>query len=155
MKYLYAMVAFLTIFISCKTPEPPAPPAPPEPLVIFQDPLVLQEVEPLPRVAIAAATIVKEEFEPIYAVFRILEVSEVNGVQLFFLVRIGNDRTGIEVGVSDSIAEDAEFEKIIGKYKIIEVMGDFFRCEIEELDYKLSGNNYIRLKIGEQLKVPS
>lgn len=148
MKYIYVMVAFLTIFISCKTPEPP-----PEPVVIVQDFLVLQEVLPLPRALVVAAAVVEEVFEPIYTVFRILEVSEVNGIQRYFLVKIGSDRTGINVGVSESIAEDAEFEKIIGKYKIIEVFGDFFRCEIEELDYKISGTAYIRVKIGEQLKV--
>lgn len=142
MKYIYTLLACVTIFVSCQTLAP---------LVIVQDPLALQEIAPLPRALVRAEK--EEEFEPIYAVFRIVEVSEVNGVQRYFLARIGNNRTGIRVGVSDSIAEDPEFKKIIGKYKIIEIFGDFFRCEIEELDYKIGDTAYLRVKTGQQVKV--
>ncbi|QQO09003.1 hypothetical protein [Breznakiella homolactica] len=123
---------------------------PPEAEIIIQDPLVLLEIAPLPRAVVVAKQV--QEYEPVYTVYRIIEVSEVNGVQRFFLVRTGADKTGIEVGVTESIAEDAEFQKIIGKFKIIEMFGDFFRCQIEELDYKIGSTAYIRIKTGERLK---
>jgi hypothetical protein len=132
----------MQLFVSCKS-EPPSP------IVIKEDPLVIQELSPLPRAIVSARA---EEYESVYSIFRIIEVSEVNGVQQFFLARLGSDRTGIDVGVSESIAEDEKFEKIIGKFTIIEIFGDFFRCEIEELDYKIGAAAYIRIKTGEKLK---
>ena len=122
-----ALFAFL--FFACESLPP---------LVIIQDPLVIEEIAPLPR-----AVIVKPptEYEPVYTVLRIVEVSEVNGIQKFFLVRMGTD-----------IGDDAEFKKIIGTYKIIEVYGDFFRCEVDRLDYKIGSSAHIRIKIGEKIK---
>ena len=122
----------------------------PEPIIIVQDPLSIQEIAPLPKEVVAAKKV--EVFEPVYSVYRIVEVSEVNGVQKFFLVRMGANKTGVAIGVTESIASDAEFQKIIGKFKIIEISGDFFRCQIEELDYKIGANGYIRIKTGEKLK---
>ncbi|MDR2900896.1 MAG: hypothetical protein LBV20_05210 [Treponema sp.] len=141
-----ALIASVLLFVgvvSCKS-EPL-----PEPIIILEDPLVLHEVNPLPR---SVVPVYVAEYEPIYTTFRIIEVSEVNGVQQYFLARIGADRSGIEIGVSENIAEDETFEKIIGKYKIIEIFGDFFRCQIEELDYKIGETAYIRVKTGEKLK---
>ena len=83
---------------------------------------------------------------------KIIEVSEVNGVQKFFLVKIGSDRTGIAVGTTGEIAEDQEFSKVIGIFKIIEVYGDFFKCRVEELTYKIGLNAFVRYKIGEKVK---
>lgn len=143
MKYAVLLVLILGCFVSCKS-EPP-----PEPIVIVNDPLVLQELTALPR---SMTPIPVQEYEPVYATYRIIEVSEVNGVQRYFLVRMGQDKTGIAVGVTESIAEDQAFQKIIGKYKIIEIFGDFFRCQIEELDYKIGNTAFIRIKTGEKLK---
>jgi hypothetical protein len=139
---LMMLCAFCTL-ISCKSE------APPEPIIIIEDPLVLQELAPLPRSVVPVHV---AEYEAVYTAFRIIEVSEVNGVQQYFLVRMGADRTGIEIGVSENIAEDEAFEKIIGKYTIIEIFGDFFRCEINELDYKIGNTAFIRVKTGEKLK---
>jgi hypothetical protein len=50
------------------------------------------------------------------------------------------------------IADDEEFKKVIGNFKIVEVYGDFFRCEAQRLDYKISENAYIRIKTGERVK---
>lgn len=111
--------------------------------------LVIQEVEPLPRSVVVKQ---KVEFEPVYSVLRIIEVSEVNGVQKFFLVKIGSDRTGIAVGTTGEIAEDQEFSKIIGSFKISEVYGDFFKCRVEELTYKIGLNAFVRFQIGEKVK---
>jgi hypothetical protein len=126
-----------------------SPPPPPEPVIVLQDPLVLQEIAPLPRTIVIKPVI---EYEPVYTVLRIVEVSEVNGVQKFFLVRTGADKTNIEAGAAGDIAEDAEFKKIIGAYTIIEVYGDFFRCEVRHLDYKIGNAAYIRIKTGERIK---
>lgn len=111
--------------------------------------LVLLELEPLPRTVVVKQRV---EFEPIYSVLKIIEVSEVNGVQKFFLVKIGSDRTGIAVGTTGEIAEDQEFSKVIGIFKITEVYGDFFKCRVEELTYKIGLNAFVRYKIGEKVK---
>lgn len=138
-KLCISLTSFWVILVfSCSSP-PPA----------IIDNLVLQEVEPLPRNVVVKQ---KVEFEPVYSVFRIIEVSEVNGVQKFFLVKIGADRTGITVGTTGEIAEDQEFSKIIGSCKIIEVYGDFFKCRIEELTYKIGLNAFVRFKTGEKAK---
>ena len=140
----------LAALSACKSPPPP-PPA--EPVIVVQDPLALQEIAPLPRAAAAAkqqqAVL---EFEPVYASFRIIEVSEINGVQKYFLVKAGADKTGISVGASGEVAEDAGFQKIIGNYKIVEVDGDFFRGEIVELTHRIGPGAYARVKTGEQVK---
>jgi len=137
-KIIYWIIIPLFYVFGCKAPPPAI------------DPLVLQEISPIPR-SVKTNQVVTE-YEPVYSILRIVEVSEVNGVQKFFLVRIGTNRTGIEVGVTGDIGEDASFQKIIGNYKIIELQGDFFRCEIVELAYRIGRNAYIRVKIGEQVK---
>ncbi len=149
-KYRLWMLAVVLFFFSCKSEPPPLPlPPPPEPIIIIENPLVLQELNPLPR---SIVPVYVEEYEPVYTAFRVVEVSEVNGVQQYFLARIGTDRRGIEIGVTESIAEDEAFDRIIGKFRIIEIFGDFFRCEIEELDYKIGGTAFIRVKTGERIK---
>jgi hypothetical protein len=147
MKYIIALSLSIFLFaMGCKSEPPP----PVEPIIIVQDPLVLQEITPLPRSVVIAAK--AAEFEPIYTALRIIEVSEVNGVQKYFLVRLGSDRTGISVGVTGDIAEDAAFQKIIGNYKILEVYADFFRCEIVELAYRIGTAAYMRVQTGEKLR---
>jgi hypothetical protein len=89
------------------------------------------------------------EFEPIYNVLRIVEVSEVNGVQRFFMVRIGTDRTGIEVNTVGEISEDANFQRVIGTFRILEIQGNFFRCEITELTHRIGSNAHVRIQVGE------
>jgi hypothetical protein len=124
----------------------------PEPIIVIQDPLVLQEITPLPRSVVITRAV---EYEPVYATYRIIEVSEVNGVQKYFLVRMGADKTGVSIGVTGDIAEDTAFQKIIGNYKIIEVYSDFFRCEIVELAYRIGANAYMRVQTGEKVKEDS
>jgi len=134
-KNVVTISALLILICSCKT----------------KDTLVLQEIAPLPKAVVAANQTVKE-FEPVYAVFRIVEVTEVNGVQKFFLVRFPTDRTGIEKGVTGEIGEDASFQRIIGDFKIVELLGNFFRCEITELAYRIGTNAQARVVIGEKVK---
>lgn len=135
------LVVFACLLYGCSSLPPPPP--------IIQDPLVLQEIAPLPRTIVVKPVVV---YEPVYTVLKIIEVSEINGVQKFFLVRIGADKTNIVVNTAGDIAEDAEFKKIIGTYKITEVYGDFFHCEVQQLDYRIGTTAYIRIKIGERVK---
>jgi len=115
------------------------------------DTLVLQEIAPIPQSVIVVRQPVTE-YEPVYSNFRIIEVSEVNGVQRFFMVRMGAERTGIQVGVTGEIGEDAAFQRVIGSFKIIELLGDFFRCEITELTHRIGTNTYARVQIGERVR---
>jgi hypothetical protein len=138
-KKIIIMVYLLFLLFSCKSP--PA----------VYNPLVLQEITPIPRAIIAARQAVVE-YEPIYTTLRIIEVSEVNGVQRHFLVRTGADKTGISVGVKGDIGEDAAFQRIIGNYEILELQGDFFRCEVKELAYRIGANAHVRVQIGEKIK---
>ncbi|MDR0320582.1 MAG: hypothetical protein LBI28_03695 [Treponema sp.] len=126
--------AFLLMIFSCKTSN---------------DQLVLQEITPIPR---SVARQVVTEYEPVYSTLRIIEVSEVNGVQKYFLVRLGTDRTGISVGVTGEIGEDATFQRVIGSFKIIELHSGFFRCEVTELAYRIGANAHARVQIGEKVK---
>jgi len=114
-----------------------------------KDMLTLQEVAPLPR---EVAVVKVWEYEPVYNVLKIVEVTERNGVQSQFMVRYGADRTGIAVGTKGDIGADPTFEKIIGTYRITNIYRDFFQAEIETLDYKIGANGYIRIKIGEKVK---
>ena len=117
--------------------------------VIVLDPLVLEEISPLPRAVLIKPVL---EYEPVYSVMRIIEVSEVNGVQKFFLVRSGAEKTQVRLGQEADIGDDGEFRKMIGSCKIVEAYGDFFRCEVRQLDYKIGPEAHIRVQIGERLK---
>jgi len=138
-----AIGALVLFLFSCQTP-------PVEPVIIIHDPLVLQEITPLPRAVVARQAV--SEFEPVYSTFRIAEVSEVNGVQRFFLVRMGADRTGIQIGTAGEIAEDEAFQRIIGNYRIIELYADFFRSEIIDLTHRIGVTAFARVQIGEKVK---
>jgi len=117
--------------------------------VIIVDPLVIEEIAPLPRAVVIKPVL---EYEPVYAVMRIIEVSEVNGVQKFFLARAGAEKALIREGEEADIGDDADFHKIIGNCAVVEVYGDFFRCEVRQLDYKIGPAAHIRIKTGERLK---
>ena len=120
-----------------------------EPLIVIVDPLVLEEISPFPRAIVVRPVV---EYEPVYSLMRIVEVSEVGGVQKFFLARAGADRTNIIEGKGGEIADEEDFKKIIGTYTIVEVYGDIFRCEVLRLDYRIGRNAHIRMKTGERLK---
>lgn len=134
------LVAAIAALVACKSPPPP-------PIIV--DPLVLDEISPKPREVVVQKVL---EYEPIYAVLKIVEVAEENGVQKSFLVKLGADRTALAVGVKGEIAEDEAFAKVIGAYKVKEIYGDFMKAEIETLNYKIGANAWIRYKIGEKLR---
>jgi len=137
-RQLFIALPCFFILISCKSQ--------------VYDPLVLQEIAPLPKSIVRQTA---TEYEPVYSTLRIIEVSEVNGVQKFFLVRFGTDKTGVSVGVTGDIGEDATFQRIIGTYVIVELQGNFFRCEITELAYRIGNNAHVRIKVGEKVKEAS
>ena len=122
---------------------------PEAPLVIVQDPLVLEETAPIPRAVVVKPVL---EYEPVYSLMRIVEVSELDGVQKFFLARAGVDKTNIAPGKGGDIADSDDFKKIIGSYTIVEVYGDIFRCEVQRLDYRIGPGAHIRMQTGEKLK---
>lgn len=142
---LFAVMIF-PLMSSCRTVEQPVP------VVVVHDPLVIQEVTPIPRAVIIARQQVPE-FEPVFATLRILEVAEINGVQRYFLVRVGADRTGIAVGVTGDIIENSVSQRVIGSYRIVELLGDFFRSEITDLAYRIGPNAHMRIQVGEVLRV--
>jgi hypothetical protein len=135
------MFALFFLLLSCRTP----------PIIVVQDLLTLQEIAPLPRVVAAAlaAPAIIIEVEPVYTSFRIVEVSEVNGIQRYFMVRMGAERTGIRVGGSGEIAEDEGFQRVIGNYRIAAMYGDFFRGEITSLTHRIGVNAFARIQTGE------
>jgi hypothetical protein len=136
-------LVFFFILLSCR--------GAPEPVVVLHDPLTLQEIAPLPRAVLAtlAAPQVIIEVEPVYTNFRIVEVSEVNGVQRYFIVRVGANRAGISVGGNGEIAEDEAFQRVIGNYRIAAMYGDFFRAEITSLTHRIGVNAFARIQTGE------
>jgi hypothetical protein len=136
----FAVAVFVLCFSGCALFFPEA---------LALDPLVLEEITPLPRSVVVNHA---PEYEPVYSVMRIVEVSEVNGVQKFFLVRAVSPGPHIREGVKGEIAGDEEFKKVIGSFTIVEVYGDFFRCEARQLDYKIGVNAYIRIQTGEKTK---
>ncbi len=146
---LLLLILCISGLFSCSTP-PPEPEQPP-PIVILEEPLVLAEIKPLPR-EVVVQTVAAVIYEPIYNIFRIIETTEENGVQKYFLVRMGADKTNITVGAAGDISASEAFTEIIGTYKIIEIYGDFFRCQITNLTHRIGTTAFIRLQVGEQVK---
>ena len=140
--FIKIMRLVLAAFLCVCCAEPPAP------VVVF-DPLVLEEIAPLPRAVIIKPVL---EYEPVYSVMRIIEVSEVNGVQKFFLVRAGADKAQMREGLQADIGDDGEFRRIIGSCAIVESYVDFFRCEVRQLDYRIGPGAHIRVQTGERLR---
>lgn len=137
MKKVISLLIFLLFLFSCKSP----------PIII--DLLVLDDIMPLPRAAVIRKV---EIFEPIYSVHKISEVTEENGVQKYFLARIGDERVNVKFGMTNDISDTVTFEQIVGTYTIIDVYQDFFRAKIDTLTYKLGADAHVRIKIGERLK---
>jgi hypothetical protein len=149
---LFALSALAWVVNACASPpvELFVPPPPPEPIVLVREPLVLVEIKPRPREVIVAPQ--ASALEPVYNIFKIVETTEVNGVQKYVLVRPGNDKTNIAVGTTGDISSAEAFTELIGTYKIIEVFANFFRCEIVSLNRRIGSTAFIRVRIGEKQK---
>jgi hypothetical protein len=76
----------------------------------------------------------------------------VNGVQRYVLARIGTDKTNIKIDTTGDIALNESFAEVIGNYRIVEIYGTFFRCEIVSLNRRIGASAFIRIQIGEQPK---
>ena len=128
----------LFVFSGCKTTQ-----------VAADDPLALLELEPLPR----NLELKKQaQYEPVYGVMRILEISTENGVQTEIMAKRGDIKEGLEKGKTGEIAEDAGFGSIIGTFKIITLQSGFVMCRVTNLTKKIPNNAYIRVQIGQKHK---
>lgn len=115
----------------------------------IEDPLVLLELEPLPRHVEVKKQIV---YEPVYGVMRALEISTQNGVQTEIMAKRGDVQEGLEKGKTGEIAENSSFGEIIGTFKITSVQNGFVTCKIENVTKKIPNNAYIRVQIGQKIK---
>lgn len=127
------LAALPLIFCSCKTILPAS----------------LAEIKPLPREVVVEK---KTEYEPVYAVMKVLEVSEENGVQKYLLAKMDGDVKEITVGVYGEIAADTSFEPVLGTFKVLGIQGGFIRCSIETLTHKIPSNSFVRIQIGQKAK---
>ena len=116
---------------------------------VIEDPLVLLDVSPLPKSVVIQKKI---EYEPIYGVMRVLEISEENGVQKYLLAKAGDIKTGLAAGVMGEIGTDAAFSSIIGTFEIVSVSNGFVKCSIETVTQQVPVNAYIRIQTGQQEK---
>lgn len=112
-------------------------------------PVALLEVIPLPREVMIEED---SEYEPVFSVMKILEISEVNGVQKYVIAKVEADGKDIENSAMGEIAADLSFENPLGIIKVISRTGDFLRCSIESSTHKIPNNSYIRIQIGEKEK---
>lgn len=115
----------------------------------IEDPLVLLELEPLPRHVEVKKQII---YEPVYGVMRALEISTQNGVQTEIMAKRGDIQEGLEKGKIGEIAENSSFGEIIGTFKITSIQNGFVTCKIENVTKKIPNNAYIRVQIGQKIK---
>lgn len=109
----------------------------------------LSEVKPLKDEVVVET---KVEYESIYAILKVLEVSEENGVQKYLFAKIDKDSKEISVGVLGEISADTTFSSVIGTIKIISKTGGFARCSIESLNCKIPPNSFVRIEVGKKAK---
>jgi hypothetical protein len=109
----------------------------------------LLEIKPLPREVVIEVPV---EYEPIYAVLKIREVSEENGVQKYIFAKLEKDIPEIQAGLVGEISADAAFGEVIGTFKILSKSLGFVRCSIDSLTHKVPANSFIRVQTGQKAK---
>lgn len=112
-------------------------------------PAALAEVKPLPREVVVEK---KVEYEPVYAVMKVLEVSEENGVQKYLLAKTDGESKEITAGVYGEIAASVSFEPVLGTFKVLGIQSGFIRCSIETLTHKIPSNSFVRIQTGQKAK---
>lgn len=112
-------------------------------------PATLAEIKPLPREVVVEQ---KVEYEPVYAVMKVLEVSEENGVQKYLLAKTDGDSKEITAGVYGEIAASISFDPVLGTFKVLGIQGGFIRCSIETLTHKIPSNSFVRIQTGQKAK---
>ena len=111
-------------------------------------PAVLAELKPLPSQGVTKV----KEYEPVYAVMKILEISEENGVQKYLVAKSDPEVTEDAKNLVGEISGDIEFSQILGTYKITSISSNFIRGTILSTTHKIPSNSYVRIQIGEKLK---
>lgn len=114
-----------------------------------EDVLVIAEIMPLPKDVQEKKRV---QYEPVYGVMRVLEITQKNGVQVELMAKAGDVKTGLNKGVSGEISATADFGEIIGTFKILSVMNGFVTCRIESVTKKIPANAYIRVQTGQKEK---
>ena len=109
----------------------------------------LLEVKPLPREVVIEVPV---EYEPIYAILKIREVSEENGVQKYIFAKLDKDIPEVKAGSLGEISADVSFGEVIGTFKVISKSGGFVNCLIENLTHRIHANSYIRIQTGQKAK---
>ena len=128
-KIIFGLIIIL--FISCKSTSI----------------VVLQEIKPLPKEVVVQK---KLEYEPIYSSMKILEVSEVNGIQKFILAKLDSSAINIEIDLIGEISLDSSFSEIIGTFKVTSKSGGFLKGTIITTTHRIPTNSYLRVQIGQQ-----
>lgn len=127
------VLLLVSVLFSCKTVTP----------------AVLLEIKPLPQEVVIEQ---KEEYEPVFSVMKVLEISEVNGVQKYIIARLEADGADIQPDALGEIAADSSFAEPIGTIKVLSKTGDFLRCVIDTSTHKIPDTAYIRVQIGQKPK---
>ena len=89
---------------------------------------------------------------PIFSIMKILEISEVNGIQKYIITKLDADSDEINIDVLGEIAATNSFDEVLGTIKVISKAGGFLKCSIENSTHKIPANSYIRIQIGQKAR---
>lgn len=112
-------------------------------------PIAMMEIKPLPKEVVIETPV---EYDSVYAILKIREVSEENGVQKYLYAKMDSDVPEIMAGGMGEISVEATFSEVIGTFKVITKDGGFVRGSIESLTHKVPANSFIRIQIGQKAK---
>ena len=111
--------------------------------------VALLEIKPLPKEVVIQK---KVEYEPIFSIMKILEISEVNGIQKYIITKLDADSDEINIEAMGEIAATNSFDEVLGTVKVVSKTGEFLKCSIENSTHKIPANSYIRIQIGQKAR---
>lgn len=111
--------------------------------------VALLEIKPLPKEVVIQK---KVEYEPIFSIMKILEISEVNGIQKYIITKLDADSDEINIEAMGEIAATNSFDEVLGTVKVVSKTGEFLKCSIENSTHKIPANSYIRIQIGQKTR---
>ena len=111
--------------------------------------VALLEIKPLPKEVVIQK---KVEYEPILSIMKILEISEVNGIQKNIITKLDADSDEINIEAMGEIAATNSFDEVLGTVKVVSKTGEFLKCSIENSTHKIPANSYIRIQIGQKTR---
>ena len=111
--------------------------------------VALLEIKPLPKEVVIQK---KVEYEPIFSIMKILEISEVNGIQKDIITKLDADSDEINIEAMGEIAATNSFDEVLGTVKVVSKTGGFLKCSIENSTHKIPANSYIRIQIGQKAR---